>query len=40
MNNLTPEDEELLDGCVLRPASGISGLDAALDPRVMPGVKR
>lgn len=40
MNNLTPEDEELLDGCVLRPTSGISGLDAALDPRVMPGVKR
>ena len=40
MNNLTPEDEELLDGCVLRPASGISGLDAAMDPRVMPGVKR
>ena len=40
MNNLTPEDDDLLDGCVLRPASGISGLDAAMDPRVMPGVKR
>lgn len=40
MNDLTPEDEELLDGCVLRPASGISGLQAAMDPRVMPGVKR
>ena len=40
MNNLTPEDDDLLDGCVLRPASGISGLEAAMDPRVMPGVKR
>lgn len=40
VNNLTREDEELLGRCVLRPTSGMSGLQAALDPRVMPGVKR
>ena len=39
-NNLTAEDEELLQKCVLRPANGMSGLQAALNPRVMPGVMR
>lgn len=40
MNDLTLEDLDLLDQCVMRPANGGSGLEAALNPLVMPGVIR
>lgn len=40
MNCLTSEDEDILSRCVLRPADGVSGLEVALNPYVMPGVLR
>ena len=40
MNRLSPEDVELLQKCVLKPANGCSGLEAALNPYVMPFVPR